>query len=102
MGSGLSKPYPYSRYIEEFIGVLDSFVKENLGSLRGVDLANFYSDLLVRLRGTFGGTWGFNGVTEFLILRSLYYLAAVKYGEEPQRVSITRDLAGFHYRGPDI
>ena len=76
---------------------LDRFVKDNIDSLTGRDLANFYRQLFEKLKEYFGGSWGFNGVTEFLILRVLYYVGIERYNEKPERRDITKDLKGFYF-----
>ena len=86
------------RYVDYFLGVLDSYVSENIEELTGEDLSRFYSKIFSKLKERyFGGSWGFEGVTEFLILRVLHYIGREKYGEEPEIVPITKDLRGFYF-----
>ena len=89
-------------YVKKFIKILDDFVRINIDTLRGKDLADFYDRLLVNLRKTFGGAWGFNGVTEFLVLRTLYHLGIKKFAEKPKPVPITNDINGFIYSNAGI
>jgi len=87
-----------SRYVDDFLGVLDLFVSANIDELTGEDLSRFYSEVFNGLKERyFGGSWGFEGVTEFLILRALYYIGKGKYGEEPRIIPITESLRGFHF-----
>jgi hypothetical protein len=86
------------RYVDYLLGALDSFVSENIEELTGEDLSRFYSKILSKLKEKyFGGSWGFEGITEFLILRVLHYIGREKYGEEPEIVPITKDLRGFYF-----
>ena len=89
-------------YVNLFLESIDKFIRENLNVLTGKNLSDFYITLFNNLKNKyFGGSWGFNGVTEFLILRILYYIGSEKYGK-PQVNKITRDIKGFYYPNPNI
>lgn len=85
-------------YVDNFLRVLDSFVSENIDELTGKDLSRFYSKVFVMLKEKyFGGSWGFEGITEFLVLRVLYYIGKEKYDGEPTIIPITENLRVFYY-----
>jgi len=87
-----------NRYVGSFLEALDTFVRDNINELTGQDLVDFYKQLFERLkREYFGGSWGFDGVTEFLIFRILFYIGIEKYGEKPEVVKITKNLKGFYF-----
>lgn len=86
------------RYADDFLRMLDLFVSENINELTGEDLSRFYYEVFNRLKERyFGGSWGFEGVTEVLILRALYHIGERKYGEEPRIIPLTENLRGFYF-----
>lgn len=88
-----------NEYVDTFLNTLDSFISDNLGSLTATELSQFYATLFDRLRNNyFGGAWGFEGVTEFLVFRTLYYIAREKYPGEPRVVNVTKDIRAFYFR----
>ena len=80
-------------YVRATIESIDRYLLDNLSVLRARDLYEFYRVLFYELKGFFGGSWGFDGVTEILIFRVLHHLL----GGDAKVVEVTRDLRAFYY-----
>jgi len=80
------------------IQAIDRFILDNIDVLSAKDLFEFYNALHHELKRFFGGSWGFEGVTEVLIFRALHLII----GEVEQIVEVTRDLKAFYYRRRNI
>jgi len=91
-------------YVNSFLESLDKFVRENINELTGIDLAEFYNGVFKKLKENyFGGSWGFAGVTEFLLYRVLYYIGVEKYNERPRKLEkLSRDLRVTYFTRPRL
>jgi len=87
-----------SSYVNSMIKAIDQFISENLNNLRAYDLYEFYRTLFNELKKFFGGSWGFDGVTEVLIFRLLHHLI----GEKEKVIEVTSDLRAYYYEERNI
>jgi len=82
-----------SKYVKVMIESIDQYLLDNLNILRGRDLYEFYRTLFYKLKGFFGGSWGFEGVTEILVFRAFHHIL----GGNAEVIDITKDLKAFYY-----
>ncbi|WFO74917.1 hypothetical protein J4526_07545 [Desulfurococcaceae archaeon MEX13E-LK6-19] len=87
-----------SEYVNRILQAIDNYITDNLSYLRACDLSEFYKTLFKELKEFFGGSWGFDGVTEVLIFRTLHHII----GEKAKIIKITNDLNAFYYEGKNI
>ncbi|MCS7365767.1 MAG: hypothetical protein NDF54_10055 [archaeon GB-1867-035] len=82
------------KYIKAIMESIDKYIIDNLSVLRARDLYEFYRALFHELKEFFGGSWGFEGVTEILIFRVLHHII----NDDVEVIDITGDLKAFYYK----